>query len=422
MRKILLALSFLVSISVHSQTEVDTKSIFGNDTKREMRYLKDKVNYQQFIIDDLTADLKAKPKVVIKEIPTLDKEVDESIKQDEKFVDDLPKEYKDLSKEDLLGVLNKIESKIENLLIQRDSLLKSNGNVDIVTTKNKVIKSLEKEKTVINLTKENVNLNDQNVELADKQDKLRKYLYVALSVLFVLILIIAVILQRRKIKTQDVEIDRQLSDINKKNNYLEHAARIIRHDMHSGINTYMPRGLSSLERRIDPEKAKELKIDGSIKMIKDGLNHTKKVYKSVYEFTKLVKQNVVLETEKSDLKELLSEYVNSTAYGNQVKIGDLVCIEVNPSLFCTALDNLIRNGLSFNGNGDKLVKVYMEGGQLTIEDNGRGLKKERFEKIKNNKETGGLGLNIALAIIEEHGFTLSCEEIPKGTKMKIKFK
>jgi signal transduction histidine kinase len=33
----------------------------------------------------------------------------------------------------------------------------------------------------------------------------------------------------------------------------------------------------------------------------------------------------------------------------------------------------------------------------------------------------GLGLGIAKAILEEHGFKLTCEEIPSGgTRMKIK--
>ena len=30
---------------------------------------------------------------------------------------------------------------------------------------------------------------------------------------------------------------------NKKTVYLEHAAKILRHDIHSGINTYIPRGI-----------------------------------------------------------------------------------------------------------------------------------------------------------------------------------
>ncbi|NBO23071.1 sensor histidine kinase, partial [bacterium] len=285
-----------------------------------------------------------------------------------------------------------------------------------------VIKTLEKEKSVITLAEENINLSDKNIDLIAKQNLLKKYLYIALSILTVLILAIVVIVQRKKISIQDTEIDRQLSDINKKNNYLEHAARIIRHDMHSGINTYMPRGLSSLEKRIDSEKAKELRIDGSIKLLKEGLFHTQKVYKSVYEFTNLVKQNVVLEKKSVDLKVILDEYISSTAYSKQVNTDELITFEVNPSLFCTAIDNLIKNGVNFNDSDQKLVKVYMEKGDLVVEDNGRGLTKKKFESIKNNKEKNGLGLSIALAIIEEHGFLLDCEETPNGTKMKIKFK
>ena len=35
----------------------------------------------------------------------------------------------------------------------------------------------------------------------------------------------------------------QQKEISEKNTFLEHAAKILRHDMHSGINTYMPRGV-----------------------------------------------------------------------------------------------------------------------------------------------------------------------------------
>ena len=82
-----------------------------------------------------------------------------------------------------------------------------------------------------------------------------------------------------------------LKDNQKKNTYLEHAAKIIRHDMHSGINTYLPRGIKSLKRRISPEQIKELKIQSPLKLIEDGLSHAQKVYSGVYEFTNLVKNN-----------------------------------------------------------------------------------------------------------------------------------
>ena len=59
------------------------------------------------------------------------------------------------------------------------------------------------------------------------------------------------------------------AEIAKKNSYLEHAAKILRHDMHSGINTYIPRGLSSLKRRLTTEQIKDLKIDSPLRIEQD---------------------------------------------------------------------------------------------------------------------------------------------------------
>src|SRR5210317_2003434 len=98
-------------------------------------------------------------------------------------------------------------------------------------------------------------------------------------------------------------------DLSQKNIYLEHAAKIIRHDMHSGINTYLPRGLKSLKRRLSEEDIKELKINAPIKLITDGLHHAQKVYAGVYEFTNLVKENAELKTELKNIKFILEDYL-----------------------------------------------------------------------------------------------------------------
>ncbi len=222
----------------------------------------------------------------------------------------------------------------------------------------------------------------------------------------------------------------QSQEIEKKNTYLEHAAKILRHDMHSGINTYMPRGLSSLERRLKTEDIENLKIEAPIKMIKEGLRHSQKVYKGVYEFTNLVKKDVVLNKTECDLRAILNDYLSSTAYHSQVIIDELPTIEVNEALFCTAVDNLIRNGLKYNDSESKFVKIYMEGDELMIQDNGRGLSQEDFDYLskpytrkEGQKETGtGLGLNICVAILHEHKFLIRCEKNEIGTKMKIKIK
>jgi PAS domain S-box-containing protein len=223
----------------------------------------------------------------------------------------------------------------------------------------------------------------------------------------------------------------QSQEIERKNTYLEHAAKILRHDMHSGINTYIPRGISSLERRLQPEDIQKLKIEAPLKMIKEGLSHAQKVYKGVYEFTNLVKKDVVLEKELCNLKHILDSYLTSTSYKSQVVIKDLPTVDVNEALFCTAIDNLIRNGLKYNDSDTKMVTIYVEDNDiLVIQDNGRGLTQQDFEHLskpytrkEGQKESGsGLGLNICVAILQEHGFHISCEKNDIGTKMKIKIK
>ena len=361
----------------------------------------------------------------------------ESIKGDLEFLEKLPTSYDDVPKEDLKNVLQGIDSKINKLIRERDSLLSCKVvNEQLVNTKSGTIKSLEKEKEIINLTIESDDLKDenedlsyQNTDLKTTKEQLKTYLYTAIGIAVLLSLIVAVILQRRRISVQDVAIEEQLNDINKKNTYLEHAAKIIRHDMHSGINTYMPRGLSSLEKRLTPEDIENFKIAGSLKMIKDGLAHTQRVYKSVYEFTNLVKKHVVLDKKKIDVKEILTKYLENTSYASQVQVSNLMELEVNETLFCNAIDNLVRNGLKYNNSTEKLVKIYMQNDCIVVEDNGIGMNNAKFEKAikaeheENSNGEIGLGLGISNAIFKEHGFSFTCEKSEgQGTLIKINIK
>lgn len=231
---------------------------------------------------------------------------------------------------------------------------------------------------------------------------------------------------------QDVsKIIESMNEIDKKNSYLEHAAKIIRHDMHSGINTYIPRGISSLERRIPKDLIKKYKLEIPLRLLKEGLIHTQKIYKGVYEFTNLVKKDSLMETEELNLKKILSDFLKSTSYTDSVIIDDLGFAKVNESLFCTALDNLIRNGLKYNDSPTKWVKIYRINNTLNIEDNGRGMDRREFTNFseayirgKNKGESGsGLGLNICIAILKQHGFPIDCRRKRSGgTVISIEIK
>jgi K+-sensing histidine kinase KdpD len=278
---------------------------------------------------------------------------------------------------------------------------------------------LEKEKYIIESKIETTEL--------EQQQQRNKYIFIGIiAVVLIMFLGIFIYMQRRTIRVQDKKIQLQLDDIGEKNAYLEYAAHLIRHDMHSGINTYIPRGLTGLERRISDEETKRLNIAGSLTMIREGLQHTQKVYKKVHEFTSLVKSDAQMETQTLLITDVLKRYVSNISYANQVEIADdLPELKINETLFCTAIDNLIKNGLKYNDSSEKLVKIYQEDNMyITVEDNGVGLSEADFKRLsrpKQQKESGsGLGLNICTAILSEHGFSVTSEQITQGTKIKIK--
>ena len=159
------------------------------------------------------------------------------------------------------------------------------------------------------------------------------------------------------------------------------------------------------------------------------MKHTQKVYQGVYAFTNLVKETSQLDKAEFNVKEALDDYLMSTGYYSNVILGELPTIVANESLFCTAVDNLIRNGLTYNDHAQnkRQVKIYMEEDSLIVEDNGRGIDQDEFDELSTpykrkdgQVESGsGLGLNICLAIFNEHGYRLQVTKLETGTKMNI---
>lgn len=220
---------------------------------------------------------------------------------------------------------------------------------------------------------------------------------------------------------------RDKEQLQQKKIFLEHTAKVIRHDMHSGINTYLPRAIKSLKKRLPKEIIKKHKLETSLKLLEEGLDFTRKVYQGVYAFTNLVKEDPILEKEDIHLREVLEEFIKNKAYSSRVEIGELREVSAQPVLFCTALENLIKGGLTFNNSEKPLVKIYMESEWvLCIEDNGVGLSREDFYKFCkpyykdiNAKGLQGLELNIAVAILQDHGFWVEPEKIETGTIFRI---
>jgi K+-sensing histidine kinase KdpD len=235
------------------------------------------------------------------------------------------------------------------------------------------------------------------------------------------------------LRDKEFEHQKTVDQLRYKNTYLEHAAKILRHDMHSGINVYIPKGISALERKLPKEVIETYKLENPLKLLKEGLIHTQKVYKGVFEFTNLVKEGKAIQLTPHKISEILTSYLESTSYKEQVVIDNysLPIINVNEPLFCTAIDNLIRNGLKYNDSDTKVVAIYMlDENTLVVQDNGRGMTNEEFlylsttnsRKLNQNETGSGLGLGICVAILNEHGFKITSEKIEDGTQIKIKIK
>jgi hypothetical protein len=230
-----------------------------------------------------------------------------------------------------------------------------------------------------------------------------------------------------KMQYSFVEHIRDKEALQQKKLFLEHTAKIIRHDMHSGINQYIPRGIKTLIKLLPPSLVKKHKLDLPLKMLTEGIDYTQKIYKGVYAFTNLMQENKIAETAEIDLAEEITNYLSYTAYKMKVQIEDLGTAEVQPTLFCVAIDNLIKGGLQFNESEVKWVKIYRKGDVLCIEDNGIGLSKEDFlryckpwSKLSTaHKDIQGLDLNIAVVILEDHGFRLAPHLTENGTRIEI---
>lgn len=429
MKKILSILLLLTSLQLYSQrinfsdynidkivTKIDsTSKVVKEEVTKSSQAL------QKIEIKKINANFVEPEKLF--EQPTQEVAVDTtSLKADKKFLENLPKSYDNIPPKDLKKLAENIEEQLQKLIKEKEELLKQNATQEVIDSKNSSIKSLGKEKEIVDLTIKSDELEVKTVDLEKQKKDLKKFLISVGIFALILILVIIALLQRKTIKVQDKEIELQLKDIIKKNSFLDFAARIIRHDMHSGINTYIPRGISSLEKRLSEDQIKQLKIESPLQLIRDGLNHTQRVYKIVYEFTNLVKQNAVLEKEKVNLNELINKFIDKTSYKNQVEVNNLQILEVNEILFWNSIDNLIKNGIKYNDSEEKKVKIYMEDNNLVIEDNGRGFSQEQFEEYLFSSEKGeesNLGLKISYAIITEHGFKMSCQKLQTGTKFKI---
>lgn len=225
---------------------------------------------------------------------------------------------------------------------------------------------------------------------------------------------------------------KMLDDLKKKRElyesklFIEYSNKVIRHDMHSGINTYIPRGIKKLKENLTEEIIKEYRLAPALMFLEKGIAHAQMVYKGIYSFTGLIKQIKQIDIEEFNLEEDLKQYLSITAMDMYVEVKNLPVVNGNSSLMCSAIMQLIQNGIKYNDQAEKKIVVYSDADEsIFIEDNGRGMTQDEFNQHifpKDSMVVKGMGLSIATVIFEEHGYSVEVIANELGTTMKIKKK
>jgi len=225
---------------------------------------------------------------------------------------------------------------------------------------------------------------------------------------------------------------KMLDDLKKKRElyesklFIEYSNKVIRHDLHSGINTYIPRGIKKLKENLTEEIINEYRLAPALMFLEKGIAHAQMVYKGIYSFTGLIKQTKHMEIEEFNLEHDLKQYLSITAIDNYVEVKNLPVVNGSSSLMCSAIMQLIQNGIRYNDQKEKKVIIYSDiDGSIFIEDNGRGMSQDQFDQIvfpKDSMIVKGMGLSIATVIFEEHGYSIEVIAKDLGTIIKIKKK
>lgn len=180
------------------------------------------------------------------------------------------------------------------------------------------------------------------------------------------------------------------------------------------------------------------KLDNDLKryidIIDNKADSLENLINDLFEYTKLIACDVKIEKINISLNEFMRQVVEGmmpVCIENDLTIlfeapEEEINVNVDPNKMVRVFENIITNAIRYSNKKSKIyVKVSKDenGAIVSIENEGKAIKKEDFNKIfemfyrtdeSRNKKTGGagIGLSIAKSIVELHkgGIWVECEE------------
>lgn len=230
-----------------------------------------------------------------------------------------------------------------------------------------------------------------------------------------------------------VKLKEQTDNSKKDKVYLEETLSDISHQIKTPLTSmYVINDILS-DNKLKSEVKKEFLLKN-----RNQLERIEWLVTSLLKMSRLDSGSVILKKKKVQCRELIEKAIEPLKIPMELKNIDLN-IDVNAKIYVNvdfnwtaeALINIIKNACEHTaefGNIDISVKdnpIYTE---ICIKDSGEGINSddlphifERFYKGKHNKESIGIGLNMAKKIIDLQGGTIEViSELKVGTTFQIK--
>jgi len=239
----------------------------------------------------------------------------------------------------------------------------------------------------------------------------------------------------------DVELLRALEEARRRNEELEsenadlrHFGYVVSHDLGEPLRT-----MSGFGALLEAELGPDLGERGAqyLALIRSGAERMQALIDDVRAYTRAGQQE--LASAAVDLGSLLDEVVTSLGAGIAerhalVEHGPLPTVRGDRSMLGVVLQNLVTNGIKFNGSSRPRVCVEAREAPGAVEvdvlDNGIGIPAEHrdrvfglFTRLHTRDEYPGTGLGLAISrrVMERHGGHVTVADAAAGTCVRLTF-
>jgi signal transduction histidine kinase len=233
---------------------------------------------------------------------------------------------------------------------------------------------------------------------------------------------------------QNVELNRLQSKCSESTRQLDEFVYIVSHDLKAPL-----RGLASLAMFMQDELGENPKQEvlDILHMIKSRTIRMQNLIDGILHFSKIT--NSVEEKEKLNIKKIISDVIDLVNPNSNILIespNDVPELYGSKIKFQEVLFHLVQNAVKFCSNKEKgIVRILIDDKpnfiEVSISDNGIGIKPEHHEKIfgifqtlqpKDKVESNGIGLTIAKKIVEQQGGKISIQsDSDKGATFKFRW-